>query len=121
MAIKDSRAEAIADAMLRNQQMEHAQAYLTRGRRFAQADVERLTGLWAAAFQKWFTGGGEDDQREMDDAASEFFLRGLDLPKAAIREELGQAQAMIRGSEPNQAAVVEKVAEFLASLKAPKN
>lgn len=95
-----SRHDAMAEAFLQSELMDETRTYLTRGRQLASSDTEAVSGLWTAAFKKWFATRAPEDARNSDDAAAELRLRGMKPPYDRVQAELAAMRAEIARDYP---------------------
>jgi hypothetical protein len=118
---RQARAETIVNAFLQNKSMEQRQDYLTRGRRFAKIEVERLNADWILAVRRWLAGKNRPDERTMDDLTAELRLRGLEPPYGAVEQELVHRSAQLPQLEQEQAQgdLAREIAEFTRAGKGP--
>jgi hypothetical protein len=92
-------AEAVVNVFLQHKSMKQTQAYLARGRRFAQLDVERLNTDWIIAVRSWLAHKHRTKERVMDDLAAELRLRGLEPPYGAVEQDLANRSAQTNEAE----------------------
>ena len=128
----DDDPDALAGALLQSALMDEAGDYLQRGRRFEGVATAQLNEQWTAAFRQFvrvaagFEAGsrtGRYDTRDLDDAAAELRLRGLDLPLDAVKDEAGALQRLVQAIGPDapSPSLDQKIEQFLAERRKPKN
>src|ERR1700685_1767870 len=93
----EDEVDDVVDALLQSDLMDQTAHYLGRGRRFEAMPTPKLNEKWVAAFRGFIQAettacetGKETsgcDTRDIDDAAAELRLRGLDPPFDGIEEE----------------------------------
>jgi hypothetical protein len=96
---RGDRAVALIDQFLQHRKMEQTQDYLSRGRRFAGLDSERLNQDWVDAVRGWLACKDRSGERTMDDLAAELELRGSEPPYEAVKQELAARFAAIETIE----------------------
>lgn len=125
-------ADNLAGAILQSALMDETRDYLKRGRRFEAVATAQLNQQWVAAFREFgqaaaaYEAGdrtGWYDTRDLDDAAAELRLRGLDLPLDAVKAEAGALQRLVQAIGPDapSPALDQKIEQFLAERRKPKN
>jgi hypothetical protein len=122
----------VVDAYLENMLLEDTQAYLGRGRAYAELKVDELESRWAAAFKDWAIKAVRRepcDPSTMNDLSAEIGLRRGQPPLHLVTAEfeaLRRAQDQ-RHSDPETLAKAErrltaKLDAFLKSAtKRPSN
>jgi hypothetical protein len=117
MAVKphNDRAVALIDQFLQHRKMEQTQDYLSRGRRFAGLNGERLNQDWVAAVRRWLAHKDRSGERTMDDLAAELELRGAEPPYEAVKQELAARFAAIEQVEQTKVGkqFAREVATFI--------
>lgn len=113
--------EAIVNAFLQHKSMEQMQAYLARGRRFAQLDVEWLNTDWIIAVRIWFAHKHPTKERVMDDLAAELRLRGLEPPYGAVEQELVDRSTQTNEAERKETVrkVAQEIGKFMRQTDRP--
>jgi hypothetical protein len=106
--------EAIVNAFLQHKSMEQMQAYVARGRRFAQLDVERLNTEWIIAVRVWLAHKHRTKEPVMDDLAAQLRLCGLEPPYGAVEQHLADRSAQTNKTE--QKKTVRKVAREIGKF-----
>lgn len=95
--------EDIVSSILAETAMEEMRDYLTRGRRFRDADTDTLKQHWVAAFKSW---ANDLSNRQavgvVKDSAVELQLRQIEPPYEAVRAETERlaAQVELRERDP---------------------
>ena len=113
--------EAVVNAFLQNKSMEQMQDYLTRGRRFAKLEVERLNTDWIIAVRSWLAHKHRTKERMMDDLAAELRLRGLEPPYGAVEQELADRSAQTNQADRKRSVrgVAREIGEFMRENERP--
>jgi hypothetical protein len=91
-------------AYLQNQRIEALEAYLKRGRQYADIDDQELNRRWIAAFKIWAAAaaaGVQSGHRERLDLDSEIALRGREAPFESVTEECRVLQAVAKAQVSN--------------------
>ena len=86
--LREDYTGAIIDAFLQNNSMEQTRDYVGRGRRFARLEVGQLNQSWITAVRRWLARKNPTNELTMDDLTSEFALRKLKPPYAAVQQQL---------------------------------
>ena len=102
---RDRHTEAILDEFLHNWSTKQSEDYVARGRRFSTSGVEQLNEDWIMASRSWLACKERRIEQVMDDLASELFLRGLQPPYDAIKQELNGCSARAKYGERNKARI----------------
>jgi|HubBroStandDraft_4_1064222.scaffolds.fasta_scaffold907797_1 hypothetical protein len=131
--MSDDEADDLADEFLQSVLMDETGDYVQRGRRFEALPTPHLNEQWVAAFRNFVqaattafeTGDGTNgcETRDMDDAAAELRLRGLDLPLDVVEEEdAGALQRLVQaaGSETPE-LLDQQIDRFLTDRQKPKH
>jgi hypothetical protein len=105
------------DRALSQDRLEATQAYLRRGRHLEHVDTDSLKQHWIAALTSWWHDRSPERMHGLDDATSEFGLRGLSPDALVPPEILAAMQAEIAqdGDDPEALATIEKsIGELLS-------
>jgi hypothetical protein len=113
--------EAVVNAFLQHKSMEQVQAYLARGRRFANLDVERLNTDWINAVRSWLAHKHRTKERKMDDLVAELRLRGLEPPYGAVEQELADRSSQTSQAERKKTVrqVAREIGKFMRENDRP--
>jgi hypothetical protein len=91
--------------------MEQTRDYIGRGRRFARLDVGQLNQSWIDAVRRWLARKNPRNELTMDDLTSEFALRKLKPPYAAVQQEL-----MDRFAQTNKSLRMKQIKEIAREI-----
>jgi hypothetical protein len=105
-----------AAAYVTHRGMEHTRSYIERGRSLATMPVASLQTTWVNAFRAAYNHGGENQMRQMRDAAAELGLRKIQQP-------LGLVQDLIPAILERMFSMDDEMAlsSFLKELEKPPN
>jgi hypothetical protein len=114
----------LADEFLQHELMNEARAYIERGRRLQTLSNDEIVNTWVATFERWFGEKTAGNSRDMDDAAAEIRLRGLEMPYERVKNETHALQAELERLDPEDPSSPEidrKIGDFLEARSKPKN
>ena len=117
-------ADTLVSTFLADVEMEQTQAYLTRGRAYAELPNAALRKQWAKAYEAFFVAEEASAQTELHDTDAEIRLRGLKPPVHLIRSALKVVNSRIkaaRTSENDKRLVDEIVDRFAAANQEQKH
>ncbi len=125
--IKTKTPDPIILAMLRNQQFDELENYVSRGRQLGHTSVAGLKHRWATLMREWVKDfKGEIDNQERSDIQAELQLRGIELPIELIGntfrslQQLAQKAADEVEFDPDRKAAGEEwLRKELARLSIP--
>jgi hypothetical protein len=107
---------------LQHELMKETKDYLDRGRRFAELSSAEIVERCITAVKLFVERHVGSHVTDMDDAYAELRLRGLNLPKGAIRAEIEIMRAEIeRGGPEAPPGLREKLEAFRAECDKPKH
>jgi hypothetical protein len=114
--------EAELDAFLQHELMEEARAYVERRRKMQTLSSAEVVDTWVARFKRWFS--TEGNPRNMDDAAAEIRLRGLEMPYERVENEIRAFRAELARLDPENLSsphIDRKINDYLVARSKPKN
>jgi hypothetical protein len=119
----DPAEKGLAEEYLQHVLMNETRAYIERGRVFKSLSAEKVLDTWIAMFERWFGERTDRNGRDMDDAAAEIRLRGLEMPYDRVKEKTLalQAEVLRRGPEDDSPEIDRKIDDFLDARRKPKN
>jgi len=81
-----------------------------------------VLATWVATFKSWYKQRSIESALANDDAAAELRLRGLEPPYDKVGAEIHALGANVerQGDAPPQ-ELVQRIRDFLAALREPKN
>jgi len=85
----------LVNVLLRHQEMEEIQRYLSAGRALRSIDSSDLQIRWTTAIKKFCVVRGLENELELDNVSAELRLRNIKPPLASVREEFKAIQAAI--------------------------
>jgi hypothetical protein len=104
--------------------MNETRAYIERGRRLDRSSDQDVLDVWVATFERWFEHRTIENTQNMDDAAAELRLRGLEEPHEQVRSKIDALRAEMERLGPNaqlEGLDPQRIKDFLAALWGPKN
>jgi hypothetical protein len=119
----DKMGDDLAIESLQHAQMNETRDYVERGRALASQTDDEAKNVWVAMFERWFDEKTAENGRNMDDAAAELRLRGLEPPHDRVKAKIDELQAELKRSGPDAFSeeLDKKNDEFLAARAKPKN
>ena len=85
----------LVNVLLRHQEMEEIQRYLSAGRAFRSIDSSDLQTRWTTAIKKFWVVHSLENELELHNISAELRLRNIKPPLASVREEFKAVQAAI--------------------------
>jgi hypothetical protein len=85
----------LVNVLLRHQEMEEIQRYLSAGRAFRSIDSSDLQTRWTTAIKKFWVVHSLENELELHNVSAELRLRNIKPPLASVREEFKAVQAAI--------------------------
>jgi hypothetical protein len=76
----------LAEEFLQHELMNETRTYIERGRRLQTLSNDEIVNTWVATFGRWFGEKTAGNSQDMDDAAAEIRLRGLEMPYQKIED-----------------------------------
>jgi hypothetical protein len=106
----------LAETYFQHELMNETRAYIERGRRLERFSDQDVLDAWVAAFER-------EDARNMEDAAAELRLRGIEEPHERVRPKIDVLKAEIERLAPDAQpeGLDQRIKDFLAALRGPKN
>jgi hypothetical protein len=114
--------EEFLDAFLQHELMNEARDYVERGRNLQMLSSAKLLDTWVTRFECWFK--TEGNPRDMDDAAAEIRLRGLEMPYERVARELRALKAGLTWLDPRHYScqkIHRKINNFIEARNKPMN
>ena len=114
----------LAEEFLQHELVNEARGYIERGRRLQALSDDEIIDTWVATFERWFDEKTNANSRDMDDAAAEVRLRGLEMPYDRIENKTRVIQADLAGLDPKNPLppqIDRKISDFIEARSKPKN
>lgn len=120
---KKQPGDDLAESYIQHELMNETRAYIERGRGLGRSSDQDVLDMWAATFERWFEHRTTENTQNMDDAAAELRLRGLEPPYEQVRPKTDVLRAEIErlGPDAQPEGLNQRIKDFLAALRAPKN
>jgi hypothetical protein len=114
----------LAEEFLQHELMNETRAYLERGRRLETLSNDEIVNTWVATFERWLGERTTNNSRDMDDAAAEIRLRGLEMPYERVKNETRALRAEWARLDPEHQSspqIDRKIKDYLVARSRPKN
>jgi hypothetical protein len=114
----------LAEEFLQHELMNETRAYIERGRRLQTLSDDEIVNTWVATFERWFDEKTAVNSRDMDDAAAEIRLRGLEMPYERVKNKTRALRAELAWLDPENPSSPEidrKISDYLEARRKPKN
>jgi hypothetical protein len=114
----------LAESYFQHELMNETRAYIERGRRLERSSDQDVMDAWVAAFEHGLEHRTSEDARNMEDAAAELRLRGLEEPHERVRSKIDALRAEMERLGPDallEGLDPQRIKDFLAALWGPKN
>ncbi len=123
----------LAGAILQSALMDEARDYVQRGRRFGALADQQLNAQWVTAFRRFVQAAitaresgkplDRQDVLDVDDAAAELRLRGLDIPVETAEPEAAALRDLVEAIGPDAPSPTldQQIEQFLTNRQKPKN
>jgi hypothetical protein len=85
----------LVNVLLRHQEMEEIQRYLSAGRALRSIDSSNLQTRWITAIKKFWAVHTLENELELHNVSAELRLRNIEPPLASVREEFNTIRAAI--------------------------
>jgi hypothetical protein len=85
----------LVNVLLRHQEIEEIQRYLSAGRALRSIDSSNLQTRWTTAIKKFSVVHSLENELELHNVSAELRLRNIKPPLASVREEFNAIQAAI--------------------------
>jgi hypothetical protein len=114
----------LAETYFQHELMNETRAYIERGRSLTQSSDQDVLEFWVTTFERWFEHRTTENTQNMDDAAAELRLRGIEEPHERVMSKIEELRSEMERLGPDAQPpeeLVQRVKDFLAALRAPKN
>jgi hypothetical protein len=114
----------LAESYFQHELMNETRAYIERGRSLKRSSDQDVLEFWVATFERWFEHRTTENAQNMDDAAAELRLRGLEAPHEEVRSKIDALRAEMEGLGPDaqlEGLDPQRIKDFLAALWGPKH
>jgi hypothetical protein len=114
----------LAEEFLQHELMNETRTYIERGRRLQPLSNDEIINTWVATFERWFGESTDNNSRDMDDAAAEIRLRGLEMPYERVKNETRALRAELARLDPEDFSspqIDRKIHDYLVARSKPKN
>ena len=97
----DPDEEGLAEEFIHHELMNEARAYVERGRKLQTLTNDEILDTWTALFERRFDSKAAEIARDMNDAATEIRLRGIEMPYERVKDKTRalEAEFIRQGSE----------------------
>jgi hypothetical protein len=114
----------LVEEFLQHELMNETQAYIEHGRRLQTLSNDEILNTWVATFERWLGERTANNSRDMDDAAAEIRLRGLEMPYERAKNEIRALRAALAALDPEHQSspqIERKINDYLVARGKPKN
>jgi hypothetical protein len=120
---KSCTVDDLAESYFQHELMNETRAYIERGRSLKRSSDQDVLEFWVATFERWFEHRTTENTQNMDDAAAELRLRGLEALHEEVRSKIDvlRAEAERLGPDAQPEGLDQRIKDFLAALRGPKN
>jgi hypothetical protein len=120
---KKQPGDDLAESYFQHELMNETQAYIERGRRLGRSSDQDVLDIWVATFERWFEHRTTENAQNMDDAAAELRVRGLEAPYEEVRSKIDvlRAETERLGPDAQPEGLDQRIKNFLTALRGPKN
>lgn len=118
-----STVDDLAESYLQHELMSETRAYIERGRSLKRSSDQDVLDIWVVTFERWFEHRTTENAQNMEDAAAELRLRGLEPPYERVRPKIDvlRAETERLGPDGQPKGLDQRIKDFLAALRGPKN
>jgi hypothetical protein len=114
----------LAEEFLQHELMNETRTYIERGRRLQPLSNDEIINTWVATFERWFGERTDNNSRDMDDAAAEIRLRGLEMPYERVKNETRALRAELARldlEDFSSPQIDRKINDYLVARSKPKS
>ena len=112
----------VANAVLQHALMEETRSYLERGRALKGHTDEEVLDICVVTVERWFHDRVDQNQRDMDDAAAEIRLRGLESPEDRLKPMTDKMrEEILRDPRGLTERAMRQIQDFIDARDNPQN